>query len=336
MPPEQDPTQSAQAPGDGITPNNQADPPGDKGASSEGEGGKTYTQEQMDRVKASAEGSKQEAERLAREGETLRNNNEMLMSQQNTAQLQPAPVVSPTYNPETFLTTEEEVARTKAFEDLDSTEIGRLDRLANGRQNQASQATFVQALGTVASRNQTINSVNSELDDAKEFQDPAVKQQLILQAVTSGRNPVEAAKYVDGQRNVDGIIVNPLILLDKLKDYRIQHGSAVKAAGAGPENHDSMGNEGPGSAMPSGGKTTFDSGIHLTASERSGALKGMTLKGMPTSGMSDASEAYKKIWSGLTEEVRAYRMEHGAPHQSPEGQTSGKSSATIWTAGKKS
>jgi len=334
MPQEQDPTQIIQAPDTGITPSAQAGSPGQTPAPPEGEGGKTYDQEYVDRLKAKAEGSKQEAERLLSERDLLKSNNELLMRQPT----QPAPVVpavptGPAYNPDTFLTSEEEAIEEKAYEDLDRKEITRLQLLKSGRQNAASQANMLQALGTAASKSQTINSVTSNLNAAEEFKDPAVRQKLLLETQSAMRDPNEVAKYADGQWNVAGVgNINPFILMDKLKDYRISKGGAIKAAAAGPEHHGAMGGDGPSSAQPGAGSDTFDASIHLTDSERSAAVKGMSMKGMPTSGLSDASEAYSKIWGGMSEEVRAYRIKNGAPVTAE----TGKSASTIWTAKKKS
>lgn len=333
MPQNVDPTQTIQTPGNGTTQGSQADPTGQDPAPPEGEGGKT--EEQIARLKQQAEGSKQEAEKLKAENELLKSNNELLMRQpvQQTQPTQAPTPTGPAYNTDTFLTSEEESLEEKAYEDLDRKEITRLQLLKSGRQNQASQVTLLQAMGTAANKNQTINSVTTDLNSAEEFKDPTVRQALLLEARAAGSTPSEASKYADGQWNVAGFgVVNPFILMDKLKDYRIKAGGAKKAAEEGPEHHGAMGGDGPASAQPGGKADTFDASIHLTDSERSAAVKGMTMKGMPTSGLEDASEAYTKIWGGMSEEVRAYRIKNGAPVTAE----TGKSASTIWTAKKRS
>jgi len=331
MPQNQDPTQITQAPDTGTTQSNQAGPSGQSSDPPEGDRGK-YTDEQAERWKQQAEGGKQEVEKIKADMELLRSNNELLMRPTQPAPQAPQIPTGPTYNPDTFLTPEEEALEEKAFEDLDRKEITRLQRLASGRQNQASQTTLLQALGSAANKSQTINSVTSNLNAAEEFKDPTVRQSLLLATVTAMRDPNEVSKYAEGQWNVAGVgNINPFILMDKLKDYRISVGGAKKAATEGPEHHGAMGGDGPSSAQPGGGADTFDASIHLTVSERSAAVKGMSMKGMPTSGLSDASEAYDKIWSGMSEEVKAYRIKNGAPAQAQE---SGKSATTIWKAKK--
>ena len=328
---EQDPTQTTQALGDKTTQSAQAGSPGQSSGPPEGEGGKK-SEEQIARLKQQAEGSKQEAEKLKAENELLKSNNELLMRQPTPAPAAPVAPAGPTYDSNTFLTPEEEALEEKAFEDLDRKEITRLQRLASSRQNAASQATMLQALGTAASKSQTINGVTTALNAAEEFKDPAVRQKLLLEARASGANPTEASGYANGQWDVANFgVVNPFILMDKLKDHRIKVGGAIKAATEGPEHHGAMGGEGPSSAQPGGGTDTVDFSIHLTESERSAAVKGMSMKGMPTSGLSDANEAYTKIWSGLSEEVRAYRIKNGAPVTAE----TGKSASTIWTAKKR-
>ena len=119
MPQNVDPTQTAQAPGDGTTPNNQADPTGQNSDPLEGEGTK-YTDDQITRWKQQAEGGKQESEKLKAELETVKASNEMLSRQPVVqAPLAPQAPAGPTFNPDTFLTPEEEALEEKAFEHRD-------------------------------------------------------------------------------------------------------------------------------------------------------------------------------------------------------------------------
>jgi len=333
MPPEQDPTQIDKAPNT-ATPDNQADAAGGGGESPEGEGGKTYDQAYVDRLKQQLEGEKQELNRISTERDTYKNNNELLTTRFNSpATPTPAPVY-PQWDPNTFLTPDEDGALATAYENLDHKEITRLNRVASKRENATSQATVLRTIGVAATQAQTINSVTAQLNAAEEFNDSSVREKLLLETAAAMRDPAQVSRYAAGEWNVAGVgVINPHILMDKLKDHRIAQGGAMtKEKGKiSPEGHDVMGSEGPGSAHPSAGSDTFNAAEHLTASERSGAVKGMGLKGFPTSGMSDNNEAYKKIWSGLSEDVKAYRLKNGAPYQSPE-QREGSAQATIWKA----
>jgi len=337
MPPEQDPTQTIKAP-DGMTPDTQAGPTGGGGDTPEGEGGKVYDQAYVDRLNQKLEGEKQELARISTERDTYKGNAEML-TRVNTpvpvTTAAPAPGVQ--YVEGTYLTAEENAALTKSQENIVPEETNRLQRLERSRENAASQAILIRGIGAAATAVQSTSAAQSELNTATEFNDPAVRQKLLLEAQAAGSDPTQANRFASAQMNVtDFGVVNPHILMDKLKDHRIKHGAAVKAeeVNIAPESHDALGGEGPGSAHPAAGATTFDANTHLTASERSGAVKGMELKGFPTSGLTDKGDAYNKIWKGLSEEVKVYRLAHGAPEQGPE-QQQGVAAKTIWSAKKK-
>jgi len=329
----QNPTPNTQTPDDGTTPGNQAGSPGQGGDPPEGEGGKKYDQAYVDRLKASAEGSKQEAERLKGEKQLLESNNQLMVSQLNRPAPAPTPVApaTPEYVPGTWLTSTEDAEMEKAYEDLDHKAINRLTVLQTQRQTDASQAKLIRTIGTVAGKAQTINSVTTDLNAAPEFKDPLVRQDLLLKARAAGQDP----RYGDAQWDVQGFgNVNPYALMDMLKDHRIAKGGAIKTVQGelAPEGQEVLAGSGPASASPRSSPDTFNSSEHLTPSERNLAIKGMGLKSTPTSGMTDPDEAYRKIWDGLSEEVRVHRLSHGAPTQI-EGQ-SGKVATTIWKAKK--
>jgi len=274
MPEDQSLTQNVKAPSDGTTPNDPANSPGQGADPPEGEGGK-YTEEQAERWKQQAEGGKQEVEKLKADMDLLRSSNTLLTTQVNTPA--PAPIaapVGPTYDPNTFLTPEEETAEEKAYEDLNRKDITKFTRLASSRQHQAAQDAMLQNMGTAANQMQSVNSVTADLNAATEFKDATLKQKLLAETIAAMRDPAQSGKYAEGQMNVDGVGINPFILMDKLKDHRIAKGVAVKSARTEPESHAVMEGDGPSSALPGGSPDTFDPTIHLTASERSGGCKG--------------------------------------------------------------
>jgi len=252
MPPDQDPTQIDKAPNK-ATPDNQADVTGGGGDPPEGEGGKTYDQAYVDRLKQQLDGEKQELVRISTERDTYKSNNELLTTRFNSNAPAPTPtVVTPQWNSETFLTTDEDKSLATAYANLDHKEITRLNRVASKRETAESQATLIQNLGTAASQAQTVNSVTAELNAAEEFNDPAVRQKLLLETQAAMQDPAQVSKYAAGQWNVTGVgNINPHILMDKLKDHRIAKGMVVKKEEnkIAPESHDAMGGEGPSSAQ---------------------------------------------------------------------------------------
>lgn len=337
MPPEQDPTQTAEALGNKTTHGDQAGTTGGGEDPPEGEGGKAIDPAYVERLKQQIEGGKQELERVSTERDTYKGNAEMLSVKANapTPVPDPTPAPTPQYVEGTHLTVEENAALVKAQEDIVPEVVNKLQRLERSREAAQSQRDMIQGMSAAATQAQSVSSVQTELNAATEFNDPAIRQKLLLDTQTAMNDPTQVSRYAQGQMNVTGIgNINPHILMDKLKDYRIAHGAAVKKeeAKAAPEGHDALGGEGPSSAHPSTGKDTFDASTHLTASERSGAVKGMTLKGFPSSGMTEKDDAYNAIWKGLSEEVKAQRLAHGAPAQNPE---SGVAAKTIWKAKKR-
>ena len=173
------------------------------------------------------------------------------------------------------------------------------------------------------------NAAISEIHACPEWQDPNIRQQLSIDTMETMRNPAVAGRYVQAQWNSGMGVLNPNILIDKIKDHRIAVGGVVKATTdkLRPEGHDALGGEGPGTALPGSGDV-FDATRLLTGSERSLVQKGMGMKNTPFSGITETNAGYKKLWAGLSTEERARRKEEGAPQRSDEKSRAG----TIWKA----
>jgi len=329
MPPEPtDPTQSPEAPEGEITPGAQADLTGQ--GQDLPEGGQEQ-QQHIDRLKQQLKGKETQAEELKTELQQMKTEKQITSFQ---AQQQSAPVYQqpqqqqPTMDPETFLTAEEMQQKMKAYEDLDGAEIERLNAVSGNRRTTHATGTLLQNLGAAARLQGSTNAVVNDCTSAPEWQDDTIRQQIIVDTIAAQQNPATAGRYAQGQMQVEGVgVLNPNIILDKIKDYRIRAGGAVKQTEAGlrPEGHDVLREEGPGSALPGPGDT-FDASRLLTGSERSLVQKGMNMKGTPFSNLTDIQEGYRKLWKGLGAEERETRKADGAPVRNEEKSRAG----TIW------
>jgi len=337
MPPEQtDPTQVTKAPESGTTLGDQADLSGQ--IQDPPEGGDEKTVEQLE---ASNKRLKEQLKGREKEAETATSKlSEYEQSQRLAALQQPAPTTiyqqppvnsQPQWSTDTFLTLDEEAEQEKAYEDLNSREIRRLDSLGRNRAIATAQGNLIQGLGQAAGIAQVQNATIADINSAPEWGDATVRQQLLIDTIETMRNPALAGRYAAGQWNVPGVgVINPNILLDKIKDHRIAVGGVVKAAKdkLKPEGHDALGGGGdPDSALPGAGDA-FDASYLLTASERSLVQKGMGMKNTPFSKITETVDGYKKLWNGLNAEERARRKEGGAPNREGEKSRAG----TIWRA----
>jgi len=315
MPPDDpNPTPIVEAPNK-VTPDNQADLPGAE--KTPPEGSQTYDQAYVDRLKEQVEGRKTQAEKAENtlEQERLDRRQEKLLAPAPTFQQPPMQIPQPQYGPETFLTIEEESAQEKAYEDLNSKEIRRLDSLSRNRAIASSQANLIQNLGVAAGRAQVLNSAIADINAAPEWENPTVRQQLLLDTIETQRDPTQAGRYAPGEWSVPGVgVINPNILIDKIKDHRIAKGGAVADTKKTikPESADVLGGEGPASALP-GASGAFDASALLTDSERSLVRKGMNMKNTPYSSIVEVQDGFKKLFSGLQPEEQARRKESGAP-----------------------
>ncbi len=270
----------------------------------------------------------------------LEQQNQMLtwqQQQQAAQQPQPAPA-APAQVPETttgesaLLNDNERSQLNTARENFDNSEINRLSELqARRAADQATKASN-QQLFTGLTEQATVSGVIKEVNDAPEFKDEAVSRQILMETIAIQRDPAQARKYAAGQWNVNGVVINPFIMLDKLKDYRISKGAALGEAGkrAADSAHLDLGAEpGPDTAHPDT-TGTFNAGIHLTETQRSAVRKAMMSKGTPFSGMSDTTAAYQKYWGKMKKPDQDRILKRGSREQSETGKTGN----TIWRSGK--
>jgi hypothetical protein len=349
----QNPTQTSEAPQTEATPGDQAgslrqsqDPPaGDPPVDSAGS--KTYSQEYVNRLKASAEGSKAEVDRLKSTQnqqsviEKYRESQTQQMQpqpQQQYQQPQQQPVNYQDTAPHSFLSTEEESELTAAYESLDSPAIQRLNNINTQRAVQSSQMQLFQVLGAVNQQDQVVGDVTSEINASPESKDPGIHRQLISETITIMQNPRENAKYAQAQVDVAGVgMINPHIYKARLQEMRVKQAGAVRSAQSNisPENQNAMNTSGgPSSATPQGSADSFDSSVHLKVSERSMIGKAIHQSGNPYSDM-DIGDAYRKHWNGLGDGVKSKRLSQGVAQVNPEEQTEGKAARKVWTSKKK-
>lgn len=242
------------------------------------------------------------------------------------------PVVQPTAQ-EGLLSTAEQTQLTTARENFDNSEINRLSEIQATRAADRAATSANQKLISGLTEQATIQNVINEVNAAPEIKDEAVSRKLLLETMAAQRDPVQSSKYGAGQWNVNGMIINPHIFLDKLKDYRISKGAALNKAdkSAADSAHLDLGSE-PGSdtALPATDQT-FNANVHLTETQRSAVRKAMHRQGTQFSGMTDTNSAYRKYWDGKDKGEQNRLLKHGSREQSETGKTGG----AIWRAGEK-
>lgn len=351
----QNPTQIPEAPQIEATPGDQAGSPqqgqdtpaGDPPATSDES--QTYTQDYVNRLKASAEGSRAEVDRLKSQQShqsvieqyrTSQTPQQPQQPQQSQLQQQPVPQQPVNYQdtaPQSFLNTSEQEELTSAYESLDSSTIQKLNNLSTQRAVQSGQMQLFQVLGAVNQQDQVVGDVTAEINASPEANNPSIHQQLISETISLMQNPRENAKYAQAQVDVSGVgMINPHIYKARLQEMRVRRAGAVQQAQANisPENQSAMNlGGGPSSATPQGSADTFDSSVHLKISEKSMIGKAIHQASNPYSDM-DLGDALRKHWNGLSKTEKSKRLSKGVPQVNPEDQIEGKAARKVWTSKK--